>query len=399
MGDVCGEYVVIDAYHVVRNACVIFNSFIKRIEEGGPGEPGTIITHGFGSLHTHLALRPIGWTVTSSASLDEWVRRYAWPWERLVKADSELATASAVWGAYELMKSGVTLVADMHFNEVKVGEVMEKLGIRSDLSVAIMDGGVFESFEEAVEENKELIRWARGRRAVTARYGPCTPRLLTPEQYGLVVQLAVEDGVGLHTHIAEVPDDELYLLKRYGIGLRDFVSVTGLSTMNAVVAHAIWAFGLIEPSWASIAHSPRSNTALGDGKAPIVKYLADGFVVGLGVDVAPRYDIREEARAAYYLHSLDGLTIENVYAMLTEGSYAGLGLGMGRLVKGEPADLVVWRVGDVGNPISSVLFGNAHPAKIFVGGSLVWDNGPIGISFKEINELIHFAYSVMRKGA
>lgn len=397
MGEVCGELVIADAYHIIRDACVVFSNVIRGIEEGGPSEPGTVITHGFGSLHTHLALRPIGWTVTASASLDEWVRRYAWPWERLVKADRELAAASAAWAAYELMASGATLVADMHFNEVAVGEVLERLGIRADLSVAVMDGGVFESFEEAVECNRELIRWVRGRETITARYGPCTPRLLTPEQYGAVVRLAAGDGVGVHTHIAEVPDDELYLLEHYGIDLRGFVEVTGLRTTNAVVAHAIWAYGSIEPSWARIAHSPRSNTALGDGKAPIVKYLARGFVVGLGVDVAPTYDIREEARAAYYLHSLDGLTKEDVYSMLTEGPYTGLGLGTGRLVEGEPADLVMWRVREGGDPISAILFGDAYPLKIFVGGRLVWDRGPLGISLDEIKEFVRLASSVMRR--
>lgn len=396
MGELCGELVIIDAYHVVRDACVVFGETIERIEEG-PGDPGTVVTHGFGSLHTHLALRPIGWTVAASASLDEWVKRYAWPWERLVKRDEELASASAAWGACELMAGGVTLVADMHFNEVAVGKVLERLGIRADLSVAVMDGGVFDSFEEALEENKELIRWARGRRTITARYGPCTPRLLTPQQYSAVVRLAVEDGVGVHTHIAEVPGDELYLLKHYGISLREFVDVTGLRTVDAVVAHAIWAYGSIEPSWAKIAHSPRSNTILGDGRAPIVKYLANGFVVGLGVDVAPTYDIREEARAAYYLHSLEGLTKENVYSMLTEGPYVSLGLGTGRLVEGEPADLILWKVMDGGDPISAILFGDARPLEIFVGGRDVWDKGPLGIPLDEIKEFARLASSVARQ--
>ncbi len=397
MGELCGELVIIDAYHVVKDACVVFDEAVKRVEDGGSGEPGTVITHGFGSLHTHLALRPIGWSVTVSSSLDEWVRKYAWPWEKLVRDDEELAAASAAWGAYELMASGATLVADMHFNEVAVGRVLERLGMRADLSVAVMDGGVFESFEEALEENKELIRWARGRRTITARYGPCTPRLLTPQQYGAVVRLAAEEGVGVHTHIAEVPDDELYLLKHYGIDLRGFVDVTRLRTVDAVVAHAIWAYGSIEPSWARISHSPRSNIALGDGKAPVVKYLANGFVVGLGVDVAPTYNIREEARAAYYLHSLDGLTKESIYSMLTEGPYMGLGLGTGRLVEGEPADLVMWRVREGGDPISAILFGDADPLKILVGGRVVWDEGLLGISLDEIKGFARLASSAAQR--
>lgn len=397
MKEVCGEVVIVDAYHIIKDACVVFDDTIRGIEEGGSGEPATIITHGFGSLHTHLALRPIGRTVTASISLDEWVRRYAWPWERLVRNDGDLATASAAWGAYELMSSGATLVADMHFNEVAVGKILERLGMRADLSVAIMNGGVFNSFEEAVEENRELIRWARGKRGITARYGPCTPRLLTLEQFGAVVQLASEDGVGVHTHMAEVPDDELHLLKHYGISLRDFVDLTGLRSVDAVVAHAIWAYGSVEPSWARIAHSPRSNTALGDGKAPVVKYIADGFTVGLGTDVAPTYDIREEARTAYYLHSLDGLTKENAYMMLTEGPYTGLGLGTGRLVEGEPADLVMWRVGENNDPVSAIVFGKARPIKIFVDGRLVWDEGPLGVPSGEIAEFVNTASSVARQ--
>ncbi len=397
MGELCGEWVIVDAYHVLKDACVVFDDNIKGVERGGSGEPGTVVTHGFGSLHTHLALRPISWTVAASVALDEWVRRYAWPWERLVKADEQLAAASAVWGAYELMTSGATLVADMHFNEVAVGEVLERLGIRADLSVAVMDGGVFESFEEALEENRELVKWARNKRTITARYGPCTPRLLTPDQYGFVVRRAAEEGVGLHTHIAEVPDDELYLLEHYGIDLRGFVSITGLRAISTVVAHAIWAYGAIEPSWAKIAHSPRSNMALCDGKAPIVKYVAKGFIVGLGVDVAPTYDLREEARVANYLHSLDGITKEVVYSMLTEGPYTGLGVGTGKLTKGEPADIVLWKIEEGGDPIAAILFGSARPLKIFVDGKPVWDDAPLGIDVSEIKEFARFASSVAQR--
>ncbi len=397
MGELCGELVIIDAYHIIKDACVIFDEYIKGIEYGGSGESGTVITHGFGSLHTHLALRPIGWTVIASVSLDDWVKRFAWLWEKLIKNDEELAAASAVWGAYELLASGATLVADMHFNEVAVGKILEKLGLRADLSVAVMDGGVFENFEEALDANKELVKWARNKRTITARYGPCTPRLLSPQQYRAVVRLAIEEGIGVHTHIAEVPDDEIYLLKNYGMNLKEFVNTTGLREADAVVAHAVWAHGVIEPSWAKIAHSPRSNTALGDGKAPIVKYLAEGFIVGLGVDVAPTYDLREEARATYHLHALDGITKEVVYSMLTEGPYAGLGLGTGRLVGGELADIVMWRIEDGGDPIAEIVFGKAVPVEIVVGGRPVWIEGPQRIGIDEITEFARLASSVARQ--
>jgi len=397
LGELCAETVVIDAYNVAKDACVVFDKTIKRIEEGGSGEPGTIITHGFGSLHTHLALRPIGWTITSSASLDDWVRRFAWPWEKAVRDDPELASAAAAWGAYELLASGTTLVADMHFNEIAVGKVLERLGMRADLSVAMMSVGVFESFEEALEENNELVKWARGRTLINARYGPCTPRLLSPQEYREVVTVAGREGVGVHTHIAEVPDDELYLLKNYGLSLEKFVEYTGLYSVEAIVAHAVWAYGTLGPSWARISHSPRSNTALGDGRAPIAKYLASGFTIGLGVDVAPTYDIREEARVAYYLNSLEGITKEHVYSMLTEGAYVGTGLGTGRLVPGEPADLVMWRVGKEADPLSAILFSNSLPEKIFVNGERVWDSGPLKLSQDEIGDFVSLASSSARQ--
>ncbi|MCS7099873.1 MAG: amidohydrolase family protein, partial [Sulfolobales archaeon] len=221
MKKLCGRYVLVSAYEVIENACVVFDEKIVAVEKGDNISEDTVVTHGFASIHTHLGLYPIRTTLDSYLRLDEWVRKCVWPWERYLRQEPELSYASAVLALSKLVLSGVTAVADMHFNEDLVAEAFLRIGVRGDLSVAIMSKGVYESLDEALRDNLELARKLRSSDLLKVRLGPTTPRLLTPEEFKKVVEVAGEIGVGIHTHIAEVPDDAEYLKRERGMSLKD----------------------------------------------------------------------------------------------------------------------------------------------------------------------------------
>ncbi len=393
MKELCGRYVVVSPQRVVENACVVFDERIVRIEEERGVPENTIVTHGLASIHTHLGLYPIRTTIAGRARLDEWVSRYAWPWERMLRQEPELSYASAVTALSELVPSGVTAVADMHFNEERVAEALLKVGIRGDLSVALMSGGVYESLDVALAENMELVKKLAGSDLLRARLGPTTPRLLSPEEFREVVDRAEELGVGIHTHIAEVPEDSEHLRMRYGMSLRDFIDFVGLTRVNSIVAHAVWldaeaASSLVHPNVA-VAHCPTSNTLLRDGAAPVRRYLDLGARVGLGVDVSPSYSIIDEIAMALALHIGRGdLDFWELFEAATVAGYRALSIGSGLIEVGEVADIVLWSVErPVVDPVASLAV-SGSVAEAYVGGRKVVEEGSLlGVSGGELVEL------------
>ncbi len=389
MGRVCGQYVVITPYTWIENACVEFGDRIKAVEPGCSGSEcsGVIVSHGLASAHTHLGLYPVRHSVLYGLKLDEWVKTFAWPWERLLLEEPELTYYASLLALNELLGSGVTAVADMHFNEDRVLEAVLKVGVRADLSVAIMSKGVFNSFDEALSENRKLVSRVKGlgRGDIACRFGPCTPRLLKPEEFKAVVEEAVKAGVGIHTHLGEVPEDEGFLVKEYGLRLDEFIRYVGLNEVDALVAHSIWVETALDELLRSertrLIHLPRSNALLRDGVMPLEVLREALGGVSLGVDVAPTYSIIDEAFFAIGLHCLGraALTPEDVFNLAVSG-YRAMGFGTGNLEEGEVADIVVWKVreglaGGIVSPQAALIAGLAKPVEVFVGGRQIMSCG------------------------
>ncbi len=397
MNEVCGDYVVINPYVWLSKACVRFNTKIKEIYvvSGDLGESDgvRIVTHGMATTHTHLGLYPIRNTVVSGLNLDEWVRNFVWGWERFLRENPEVSYYASLLAIRELLSSGVTIFADMHVNEDMVYEAVLESGIKADLSTPIMGLGVYENYEEALEENLRLLKIVSEPR-VKVRLGPCTPRLLSPAAFREVVELARERGLGIHTHLAEVFEDLAWLKSKYSMTLRDFIKFVGLMEVNAIIAHAVWAEEAIDLLLASnfiISHAPRSNVLLGDGRAPIKSYLKNQSNVTIGIDVAPTYDIREDLRAYTLLHyEGEGIPdLQEAFRLTTTTAYVSMGFGKGELVEGEEADLVVWSVKDLlpGNPVAQIVWGNSFVEEVYVSGVLVFSNGELTLTRKPSREI------------
>ena len=389
MQELCSDFLVINPYSWLRNACIIFTDKIqniyvrKGVKSPSRDEVGKsyylVITHGIASAHTHLGLYPIRSSVANGLDLDGWVKFFAWPWEKYLRKNPRLTYINALISLEELVKSGVTAFADMHFNEDHVGSAVQKIGVKGDLSIALMDGGVFENFEEGLQENLDLVNKFRSSKLINTRLGPCTLRLLTPKQFREVVELAKELGVGIHTHLAEVIHDLTYLAKVWDMNLRGFIEYVGLRKVDSLVAHGIWTASVVDEFFNSsnihVIHSPRSNTLLGDGKFPLLAMLSEGIRIALGVDVAPTYSLIDDMNFALALHyqGLRPLSPELIFSLGSEGGYRALGFGSGDLVVGEPADIVVWKVRKeiFTQPISSIVLGNAKVSEVYVNGESI----------------------------
>jgi len=114
------------------------------------------------------------------------------PWESFLRpVDSFNASLLA---SSRLLLSGTTFAADMHFNMRGVARASAEIGIRADVSVAIVDKGVMGGSHRLIEENIRLHEELRGHERIRVSMGPCTIRLTEPETLARVFEEARRRG-------------------------------------------------------------------------------------------------------------------------------------------------------------------------------------------------------------
>ncbi len=391
MREVCARYVLLSPRTYLESACITFKESVAKVEVERGVEEGTILSHGLASAHTHLGLYPLRTSLTG-LPLDRWVEKYVWPWERLLRKEPDLSYYSALLALSKLLVGGVTAVADMHFNEDRVAKAFIELGVRGDLSVAIMSRGVYDSFEEGLQENLALVGGVGGSNLLRVRLGATTPRLLALGEYKEVIDTARKLGVGVHTHVAEVPEDLNHLRDTYGMSLAEFMEYVGLADVDSLIAHGIWldrdAIAKLRDSNATVVHCPLSNTLLRDGVAPLRELLASGVRVALGSDVSPTYSILDEIKVSLSMHLGRGdIEVEELFTSATVSGYQALGFGKGIIEPGEPADLVLWEVGEpIQNPYLALLAAKGVREVYVAGRRVVEDRVVTGVSDDVIKE-------------
>ncbi|MFQ5950843.1 MAG: amidohydrolase, partial [Candidatus Geothermarchaeales archaeon] len=308
------------------------------------------------SGHTHSGLtllRGFGEGLDPDALWQTWL----WPYERSLRVQDSYAAAQLA--CIEMIKSGVTCFADMHFNMGSVAEAVRGSGLRASLSVAMMDSeGAPISADRSVRENEELVRgWhgeAEGR--LSCMFGPCTVRAASRELFLKARELADRYGVGLHIHLSETSRDVRHTVGRYGLRPVKYLDSLGILGEDVLAAHCVHLdreeMELLRQSRSNPIYNPSCNAKTGVGIAPVAEMLAKGINVGLGVDAAVCNDsldlFREMKIACLFQSMAEGRSPSPVLAaealrMCTVNNASALGLGdaIGSVEVGKKADLIL----------------------------------------------------------
>lgn len=333
---------------------------------------GKIVYPGLINTHHHLyqnLTRNIPFV--QQTELFEWLVTLYEIWRHLRPEDIYI---SAVVGLGELLKTGCTTAAD-HFycfpNGVS-GELVDEeiraareLGIRfyptrGSMSLGRSSGGlppdeVCQDEETILRDSRRLIEtYHDSGKFSMLRVGvaPCSPFSVTGDLLRESAALARSYGVRMHTHLAETQDEDRFCLEKLGMRPLEFMEQTGWVGGDVWYAHGIWfndaEIRRLGTHCCGVAHCPTSNMKLGSGVLPIVKMLASGVNVGLGVDGSASNDgsnMLLEVRVAHLLHSLmhgtTALGAEDCLHLATMGSAKVLGWAdeIGSLEVGKAADL------------------------------------------------------------
>ena len=353
---------------------------------------GHIVMPGMVNTHHHM-YQNLTRVMVQDDELFVWLKTLYPIWGKLddyaIRTSSQMAMA-------ELLASGCTTTSDHLYimpNNVRLDtaiEVAQEMGMRFHAARGAMSRGESKGGlppDHCVEEEDAILADAE---RLIGRYhdmddhamtrivmAPCSPFSVTPQLMKDAAALArSHTGVKLHSHIAEVLDEELYCQSIYGMRSVAFAESVGWLGEDVWFAHAIFLndceIKLFADTGTGATFCPSAHMRCGLGIMRAREMLDAGVTVGLGVDGSASNDTSNmflEARLAQllqrvapakYLSEAPGgrggfggtptaLSAREALWMATRGGAKILGRpDIGQIAVGKSADFIAVKLNQLG---------------------------------------------------
>lgn len=365
--------------------------------------PGCAIIPGFVNAHSHIELTIMRGFLDSAPFVD-WIPRLTHTkYQVLTRSDMLL---SARLGAAEMLAAGVTCLGEVM--DIGTGwEAMREAGLQG-IAYQEVFGPAESQVDESFDGLQRKVENYRQDVSETLRVGvsPHAPFTVSAALYRRVNEYAEREGLRISTHIAESPDEGMFV--RWGAGVfaerwaergipleppgctpLEYLNRLGLLRPSTLLVHMIDLeradMQLLHDRRPAVAYCPKSNAKLAHGVAKITDIRENRVALGLGTDsVASNnvVDMFEEMRAAVFqqrgrTHRFDALDATTAFRMATLGGAECLGLAerLGSLDAGKRADFVVVDLSDaalrpVHDPIQTMVYSaSRHNVRAtYIGG-------------------------------
>lgn len=389
---------------------------LRRFPEAGSKTFGeAAIVPGLINAHTHLELTAMrGFLDSEEGNFFAWLKKLTFA--RLERMTPDDLRVSAMWGACEALRAGITCVADASDSAAESINALRETGLRG-----IVYQESFGPDPKLARENFEKLRnkvsQLKSLQTSLAVVGvsPHAPYTVCPQQLEMIAEFAVTEDLPVMMHAAESEAEQMLLSEGKGSFAEGFArrniewSPPSLSTISYLGRHGILRtqpllahcinvdaadIELIAEAGARVAHCPKSNAKLGHGRAPFAEFVRRHLAVGLGSDsVASNNtcDLLEEARFALLVARAGSeaavtLNADDVFRAATIGGARSLGLErkIGELREGCQADFAVISLGGIHqtpvyDPVATLIFSSSGRDVLLtaVAGREVYSEGRV----------------------
>ena len=252
-----------------------------------------IVMPGMINTHSHL---PMSWFrgLADDLPLDIWLNHYIWPLEARLLSKSFIYDAT-LFGAGEMLKSGITMTNDMYFEMSAIAEACSKAGLRALISEAVIEAKMGADYRPSllVLKYKEQFR---DQPLVDFSLAPHSIYTCSSEMLKRCADAALEHGLLIHIHLSETAAEVENCLSEHGKRPVHYLNDLGLFEAKCLLAHGVHVdsseMEVLQQKPVSIGICTDSNLKLASGLAPIKSYLEHGINLSLGTDsVASNNDL------------------------------------------------------------------------------------------------------------
>jgi 5-methylthioadenosine/S-adenosylhomocysteine deaminase len=311
----------------------------------------SIVLPGLINAHTHLSMVLLR-NYADDLDLFTWLNEKIWPIEANIT--KQHVFTSSMLGIAELIRSGVTTIADMYFFPNETSRAVEKAGIRARIGADFM--GDEKHIEKRLPEFQKLYNDWHGRAEgrISIDTAPHSAYTLTPGALQMAINFAKKNNTRIHTHISESRKETDENFKKHGISPFEYFEKAGLFEKPVYAAHCVHLrendLEIIKRYNIVPVHNPTSNLKLGNGFAPVPEMLNKSIYPALGTDGAAsnnNLNMFEEIHLAAIIHkgNTGDPTVVSAYEALQMATiYGARALGIedvcGSLTPGKDADII-----------------------------------------------------------
>lgn len=369
---------------IVQNAEItpLLNGYIVvcngKIEDIGNGEipeeykhykilkfENSLISPSFVNSHSHIAMTILR-GMAENLPLETWLNEYIFPRES--KLTEEMIYWASLLGCWEMIKSGISIVADMYLFEDKVIEAVKSCGMKALAGEGLFDfpSPNYGKLENGFKITEELLIKYQHDDNIKISVTPHALYTCSLDTVQKANELALKYNAIMSIHLSESEHENKIIKNKYDRTPVDLLYFEGILNEKTLAAHCVWIsddeIDMLSEKNVKISHCPVSNLKLGSGIAPLIKLLENDIMVSIGTDGPAsnnKLDILQDMKFASILEK--GIrknplkpTSENIFKMATLNGALSLGFNnSGELKKGKSADFVIF---DISQPNAMPLY-------------------------------------------
>ncbi|HEY9766274.1 MAG TPA: amidohydrolase family protein, partial [Chroococcales cyanobacterium] len=273
---------------------------------------GGLLTPGLINLHSHLySAFALGmpWNLPAPRDFDQILERLWWRVDQALDLDG--VYHSGVSGLLDAARVGITTLVDHHASPSfihgsldRIAQSYDDVGLRGLLCYEITDRNGLEGARAGLAENIRFLRKSEKKENLRGMVGIHASFTIGEETLDAIAEAMQGLDGGIHVHAAEAASDVETSRKRFGKHPVERYASRGLLSPKTLMAHGVHlnetTLKAMVEAGVTLAHNPNSNLNNAVGVAPIVHYLKEGLLVGIGTDGLGQ-DILTETKSAFYL--------------------------------------------------------------------------------------------------
>ncbi|MBO4374544.1 MAG: amidohydrolase [Lachnospiraceae bacterium] len=245
-----------------------------------------LVIPGLINAHTHTYMAPLR-NIADDMPFMDWLFKGVNPVEE--KMTGEDAYYGALLGMIEMIMCGTTTFNDMQMHIHQTTRAAKESGMRAVISRGLV-GDSYDRNDVRINEALEEMEDGKSCDRLTFMLGPHAPYTCGPDYLRCVADIAKEKGLGIHIHLAESQTEVETLRKEHGCTAIEYAQKAGCFDVPAIAAHCVNVtdndIQILKENNVSVVTNPASNMKLGNGFAPVPKFLDAGINVAIGTDGA-----------------------------------------------------------------------------------------------------------------